>query len=166
MEIEMKKQRKGNKGLIFEGNVDLSHWDLFSIDRKMENAFDDFETIMEETIKKARNKIEKAIGNTESRIKTISSEVVQIAIEEDLIVGFWEIETNPEKLTIHLSEFAEDGYHVHVDIKQAIHELLMDHCAKDGYVDDSSESKILNFASMLDDISHELKTSIRPKEKI
>ena len=159
----MKKQRKGNNGLIFEGKVDLSRWDLFIIDRKMEDAFDDFERIMEQTIKKARNKIEKALGNTESRIKTISSEVVQIGIEEDLIAGFWEIETNPEKLTIHLSTFAEDGYHVHLDIKQAIHDLLMDHCDTDGYVEDQSESNILKFASMLDDISHELKTSIRPK---
>jgi hypothetical protein len=160
-------KRDGNKGLTFEGKVDLSHWDLFSIDKKIEDAFDDFETMMELTIQKARDNIEKAIGKTEDRVREISSDVLQIALEEDLTVGFWEIAEHPEKLTIYLSEFAEDGYHVHVDIKKAIHELLIDACRQDtdGYVSDEYEEHIIKFASMLDDISNELKTAIRPKEK-
>lgn len=159
----MTKIRKGRNGLSFENKIDLSRWEFNAIEGEMDDAFRQFEEALEEVIEKEQEKLRNKIQTTEDRIKRIASEALEISFEREMTCGFYEVEDHPEKLTIYLSDFAEDGYYLSLDIREAIKDLLLEHCSeKDGYIQSESEAKsLLNFAKMLDEMSHEIKTAVR-----
>lgn len=165
MEIEMAKQRKNSRGFIFQNKLDLSRWEFNAIEGEMDDAFRKFEDAMEKTIEKEQEKLRNRIENTEKRIKRIASEALEITFEKEIRCGFWEINNHPERLTIQMDDLAEDGYYVELDIREAIHDMLLNCCGKDGYLIEDFEKSVSAFAEMLDKISSELKTAVRPKEE-
>jgi len=160
----MTKQRKNGRGFSFEGKIDLAEWDFNRLDWQSSDAFDRFREDVEKGIEKAQDRLVKSLGRPEQKVRKIASEVFQIVFEREAICGFWSDSDNPQIMTILFSDISEDGYTVELDIKKAIHHYLLQRCDKDGFVSVEEESSVIRFAMMLDDISHGLKTAIRPKE--
>ena len=161
----MVKKRKNKKGFVFENKIDFSMWDFNTIDNELYDAERSFEDSMEKALKKATETLRKKIDRADMRARKIASEALQIAFERELTAYFWDLQDEPEMLTIYLSDICEDGYEIKLNLKTSIKEALLCRCAKDGYVHDESEGPILKFADMLKDLENEIRTAIRPKKE-
>jgi len=158
----MAKQRTNKRGFVFENKIDLSNWVFNRLDFKAEDAFSAFEDNIVKTIEKEREKLEQKLGRTEEKIKKIASEALQITFEKSVTVGFWEVYSKPEMLSIYFDDFSQDGYEVSIDLKKAIRDCLLDFCDDDGYVRNDVEDVMIKFADMLKNLENEVRTAIRP----
>ena len=154
------------KAFLFNGNVDLSQWDFNRIEWKEKDAIEDFISAIDLKLEKETQKLHKKLRRNDDYVRQIISETFEIILEQSITAGFWNIRERPEIVTILFRGLAEDGYEVELDLREAIRDVLLNHCnSKDGYVEKENEAKILKFAQMLDELSTELKTAIRPEEK-
>lgn len=160
----MVKKRKNKKGFTFEQAISLVDWDFNRIEDYETEAFWAFENAIESSIEKHAEKLKKALRSADERIRMIASEAVEIAFEHQLTAYFCDISENPWSMSIYMEDFAEDGYSIELDIREPIRQMLLERCdKKDGFVVKDQEKNILKFAEMLDSLSTELKTAIRPE---
>ena len=159
----MPKKRKNKNGFVFENKIDFSMWDFNTIDNELYDASRSFEDSMEKALKKATETLRKKIDRADMRARKIASEALQIAFEREINAYFFDLQDEPEMLTIYLSDICEDGYEIKLNLKTSIKEALLCRCVKDGYVHDESEGPILKFADMLKELENEIRTAIRPR---
>ena len=153
------------KAFTFNGNVDVSKWDFNRIEWKEKDAIENFISAIDLKLEKETQKLYKKLRRNDDYVRKIISETLEIMMEESITAGFWNMSQYPEIMTILFRGLAEDGYEIELDLREAIRDVLVNHCdPKDGYVEKENEQRVLNFAQMLDELSTELKTAIRPKE--
>jgi hypothetical protein len=163
MEIDV--MTKDKRAISFKGEIDLTEWSLPNANSLIEDALDYFEERMEKEIKKQLEKLQKKIGGFDEYARQLASEAIQISIENGISINFWDIGgKNPDIITINFPDFCEDGFSCEVDMKKAINEVLMEACARDGYLRESEEKGMLDFAQMLKGCAHEIETAVRPKD--
>lgn len=157
----MAKKRRNKNGMTFKNALNLVKWDFNRIDDEEQMLFWGFEASIENFLEKRIEKLRSKLKTADERIREIASEAVQIAFEHQLIAYFDDVPAKPWKMTIGLSDFAEDGYSIELDIREPIREMLIERCQiVDGMVAKDHESEILGFAAMLDELSTELKTAV------
>lgn len=160
----MAEKRKNKKGFTFENHISLVDWSFNRIEDKEIAAFWKFSNDLEEYVDQKTEKLRKSLKSANDRVREIASEALQIAFEHQIIAAFRDTSQAPWDLEIYMSDFAEDGYTVTLDIREPIRQMLREFCSiKDGYVQKDYEGHVLNFAAMLDELSNELKTAIRPE---
>jgi hypothetical protein len=153
------------KAFLFNGNVDLSQWDFNRIEWKERDALEEFISAIDLKLEKETKKLHKKLRRNDEYVRKIISETFEILLEDSITAGFWDMSAHPEIMTIYFGGLAEDGYEVELDLREAIREALLRQCdTKDGYVEKENEQRILKFAQMLDELSAELRTAIRPEE--
>ena len=161
MEIEMTKSKKAFK---FSGEIDLTQWDLPKTERIVDEAFEKMQNNIEKEIDKQFEKLSEEIGNMQNLARQIASESLNISLQKGLTANFWDLPSKPEIITIGFEDFCEDGFACEIDLKKAINEVILDRCAKDGYIDQEYEEDIILFAKMLRECAEIVETSIRPKD--
>lgn len=154
---------KVKKAIKFTGKIDLTEWVM----PKTENLVDDVcynihEKISNE-IEKELEKVKKAIGDYTDFARQIASEALTISFEKGVSAHFWDIGSEPELITINFEDFNEDGFYCELNLKEAVKEAILNHCEKDGYIDEDYKKEIECFAQMLRDCAHIVETSIRPE---
>lgn len=160
----MSKRRKNKNGFSFMDSMSLVDWSFNRIEDRESQAFYKFSSDLEDYVEKQTEKLQRSLGDAEKRIREIASEAVQIAFEHQLTAYFCDLPKNPWIMSICMPDFAEDGYSIELDIREPIRQMLLERCSKeDGFVVKEEENNILKFAAMLDELSNELKTSIRPE---
>lgn len=158
----MSKRRKNKNGFSFMDSMSLVDWSFNRIEDKELQAFWKFSSDLEDYVEKQTEKLRKSLGDADKRIREIASEAVQIAFEHQLTAYFCDLPKNPWIMSICMPDFAEDGYSIELDLRVPIRQMLLERCSKeDGFVVKEEEKNILKFAAMLDELSNELKTSIR-----
>ena len=157
---------KDNRAIYFKGEIDLTRWSLPDADNILEEALDKFEDKMEREIKKQLGKLQENIGNFDYYARQAASEAIRISIENGISIHFWDVGgKNPGIITINFPDFCEDGFMCELDMKKALHEVIMEHCARDGYLRKDEEQSMLDFAQILKDCAHEIETAVRPKDQ-
>ena len=152
--------------ISFKGEIDLTDWSLPNANSLIEDALDYFEDRMEKETKKQLEKLQKKIGGFDEYARQLASEAIQISIENGISIHFWDVGgKNPGIITINFPDFCEDGFMCELDMKKALNEVIMEHCARDGYLRKDEEQSMLDFAQILKDCAHEIETAVRPKDE-
>lgn len=157
---------KNKRAISFKGDIDLTNWSLPNADSIVEDAFDKFEDRMEKEIKRQLEKLQENIGDFDNYARQVASEAIRISIEKGISIHFWDVGgKNPGIITINFPDFCEDGFMCELDMKKALNEVIMEHCARDGYLRKDEEQSMLDFAQILKDCAHEIETAVRPKDE-
>lgn len=160
----MYKRRKNKNGFSFLDSMRLVDWSFNRIEERESQAFYKFSADLEDYVEKQTEKLRKSLADADSRIREIASEALQIAFEHGVTAYFCGLPRYPWIMSICMPDFAEDGYSIELDIREPIRQMLLERCNKeDGFVVKAEEKNILKFAAMLDELSNELKTAIRPE---
>jgi len=163
--IKKNEKRENKNGFVFENEFNLSDWYFPEMEDQQIEAFEAFEEEIENSAKIALEKLKEKIGDLEYQTRKIASEALRISFEQNISAHLWSISSNPELITIHFRDFAEDGYSVEVDLKKAIKQCLLNCCDDDGYAYSHLETSIIKFADMLKELEEEVRTAIRPKDE-
>lgn len=163
MEMDMARKSKNKHGITFEGKMDLSRWDFNRIEFLESDARSDMKEKIEKCIEKALDEYWKKIEPTDARIRKIASEALQISFEKEAEADFCNLNTKPELITLWLSDFAEDGYSVTINLKEIVKHAVLSRCYSDGYVMEEFASAMNKFSEMFSELAEYTKTSVRPK---
>lgn len=160
----MAKKERSKRGFTFEQKIDLSSWDFNHLDSNLYEAQQKMIERTEKSIEKHLNKYIKDVGSIDGNIRKIASQALQITFEKEISAYFLDLDSNPELITIGMSDFAEDGYTVKININEIVEDAIKDRCDYDGYVHDECAEGVLNLSKMLEKLAEYARTAVRPKE--
>lgn len=151
----MTTERKNGKGFIFSNAIDLSQWDYPRIEFAWDDAVNKFEKDLEEGIERIVREFSDQIGSAEQKIREVAAESLQIVFEKNLSAHFWRIRDQPAIIEIVFSDFAEDGYTVELDLKEAISRAVDDLNSGSFYDTETA----IKFAAMLREFADKIEAN-------
>jgi len=155
---------KSKKAFKFSGEIDLTQWVLPKSERLVDEALEKMQNNIEKEIEKQFEKLSEEIGDMQNFARQIASESLNISFQKGLTANFWHLSGKPEIITISFEDFCEDGFDCEFDLKKAINEVILDRCAKDGYIDQNYAEDVISLAKMLRECAEIVETAIRPKD--